>query len=278
MLYKSLLLFSLASTLGCEDIWGPKRCEKMSGKGYCATESDCPTSKTFRCTKTRQFCASTCDTCPKSCEGDLTEEVKSFRDTPVPSDSDILAYYVWLNRYTLGTVSLSDKTDPYTSCRDVLKNQYSSDALVEVHIGGAPTDPPSVFGTAYPATMYGFPEELYGGVGALPLADCVLWNTVTHYDWGGGTNAAKNVRTCAGTDGTVLFKAEILPYKNGAGNFLQLPPSMFEVTRYSFVKGQYLSNGEFQATNMVMGIAAPMDLSVVDFAADWTCSNDGYDW
>ena len=277
MLYKSLLLFSLASTLGCEDIWGPKRCEKMERKGYCAPESECP-SKTFRCTKTRQFCASTCGVCPKSCEGDLTEEVMSFRDTPVPSDPDILAYYVWLNRYTLGTVSLSDKTDPYTSCRAVLNNQYSSDAMVEVHIGGAPTDPPSVFGTAYPATAYGFPAELYDGVGALPLADCVLWNTVTHYEWGGGTNAAKNVRTCAGPDGTVLFKAEILPYKNAAGNFLGLPPWMFEVTRYSFLKGQYLDNGEFQATNMVMGIAAPMDLSVVSFAGDWTCSNDGYDW
>jgi len=292
MLYKCLVLFSLASAFGCEDTWGPKRCEKMTGKGYCVPESECPSSKTFRCAKTRQFCASTCDTCPTSCEGELTAVVKSFRDTPVPTDSDILAYYVWLNRYTLGTVSLNGVepgpnywetwSEGYTSCRDVLKNQYSADGVVEVHIGGAPTSPASIFGTAYPATLYGFPNATYFGVGALPLADCVLWNTVTHYEWGGGTNAAKNVRTCPGPNDTVLFKADILPYKSGEGNFLGLPASMFEVPRYAFLKGQYLENGEFQATNMVMGIGAPMDESLVDFGAgaglDWTCDNTGYEW
>jgi len=43
-----------------------------------------------------------------------------------------------------------------------------------------------------------------------------------------------------------------------------------------------LENGDFQATNMVMGIGAPMDESLVDFGAgaglDWTCGNGNYEW
>jgi len=236
--------------------------------GACGDKGiNCEEGKSFRVQSFRKT---------RTASPNVTAVVQSFQNTPVPTDSDILAYYVWLNRYTLGTVSLSDKTDPYTSCRDVLKNQYSDDAMVEVHVAGAPTDPPSIFGAAYPATAYGFPNATYAGVGALPLADCVLWNTVTHYEWGSGTNAAKNVRTCAGP--TVLFKAAVLPYKSGEGNFLGLPAHMFEVPRYAFLKAKYLEDGELQATNLVMGIAAPMNLSLVDFADEWTCGNNGHEW
>jgi len=42
-MYKSLVLFSLASTLGCEDIWGAKRCEKMCTGTWVDVASVSPT-------------------------------------------------------------------------------------------------------------------------------------------------------------------------------------------------------------------------------------------
>jgi hypothetical protein len=83
MLYKSLAALSLVglasafhgtgyeveaySDPDCLDFWGPKRCAKMSGKGYCAAADECPSSKSFRCSKTREYCAGTCGTCPDKC-------------------------------------------------------------------------------------------------------------------------------------------------------------------------------------------------------------------
>merc|ERR1719223_700164 len=83
MLYKSLVALSLAglasafhgtgydvepySDPDCLDEWKSKRCTKMAGKGLCAPDAECPSSKTFRCSKTRKYCANTCGTCPKGC-------------------------------------------------------------------------------------------------------------------------------------------------------------------------------------------------------------------
>ena len=75
-LFAVLVTAELALATECMDTWGPKRCEKMTGKGYCVPVNECPSSKTFRCSKTRKFCASSCETCPSSdgsaasCEGD----------------------------------------------------------------------------------------------------------------------------------------------------------------------------------------------------------------
>ena len=51
----------------CLDYWGEKRCVKMAGKGFCVSNDECPSDKTFRCSKTRQYCAGTCGTCPAKC-------------------------------------------------------------------------------------------------------------------------------------------------------------------------------------------------------------------
>ena len=83
MLYKSLATLSFVglasafhgtgyevkpySDLDCLDYWGKQRCAKMAGKGFCVSDDECPSDKTFRCSKTRKFCAGTCRTCPAKC-------------------------------------------------------------------------------------------------------------------------------------------------------------------------------------------------------------------
>jgi len=42
------------------DWWGPKRCTKMSNKGFCVPKEQCPSAKDFRCTKTTKYCKATC--------------------------------------------------------------------------------------------------------------------------------------------------------------------------------------------------------------------------
>jgi len=107
MLYKSLAALSLAvlasafhgtgyeaetySDPNCVDTWSTKRCAKMSGKGFCAAVDECPSSKSFRCSKTREYCAGTCGTCPAKCVVPKAVEGVYGGAFPVPDGSGSLS-------------------------------------------------------------------------------------------------------------------------------------------------------------------------------------------
>jgi len=74
-LFAVLVTAELALATECMDTWGPKRCEKMTGKGFCVPVNECPSSKTFRCSKTRKFCAASCGLCDEASTSLVCEDV-----------------------------------------------------------------------------------------------------------------------------------------------------------------------------------------------------------
>jgi len=81
---------------GCLDYWGEKRCVKMAGKGFCVSDDECPSDKTFRCSKTRQFCAGTCGTCPAKCAVPDAVEGVYGGAIPVPGTGGALEFPFFL--------------------------------------------------------------------------------------------------------------------------------------------------------------------------------------
>ena len=83
----------------------------------------------------------------------------------------------------------------------------------------------------------------------------------------------------------VLFKADILPFKDTADDFLGSGyVSIFGGgVRYVIVEAIYLDNGDLQVINMGTGLGAPPNLKDITFSTwpaylGWDCGNQGYDW
>ena len=94
------MLLSVAATLSlhdvqdkweCTDKWSPSRCAKNVNKGYCAPVSECPSSKGFRCAKTRKYCPVSCNTCPESCADALAAHKLALQKCAAGIDCDELA-------------------------------------------------------------------------------------------------------------------------------------------------------------------------------------------
>ena len=156
-----------------------------------------------------------------------------------------------------------------SNCRFLLRNQYSIDATVTVQLpnGGAG----GLRGDML-ATDMGFPSPLFDGILGLPLSDCVLFGGVKHHDGFTGQSGIIGVEYCPTADGKGIWKGQDVPFRDGNGNSMRVPPSWFEdVGRYMYMKGHLTPEGYLKAEQLTMCLGQPCDESKIPYA-EWNCA------
>jgi hypothetical protein len=156
-----------------------------------------------------------------------------------------------------------------SNCRYILRNQYAPTATVDLQLpnGGSA---PRVYANAT-AASFGFPSS-FDGINILPMADCILFGGVKHWESFLGESGMIKIEHCPTADGKGIWKGQDVPFRNATGNSMDVPPEIFEdVGRYMYLKGAYNAEGYLYAEKLTMCVGTPCDESIIPYAAEWDC-------